>query len=259
MSLRPICVIPARLASSRFPRKLLAPFQGYPIIEHVRRRALLVEIFERVIVATCDKEIYDLVRNNGGEAVMTKHEHPNGTSRVAEAIKNIDCSHVVLLQGDEPLILPRHLKAMVDAIVERLDCKMLNAVGPIENFDELMQVSSVKCTVASNNRIIYCFRKSPAISKVNDQASYIRKLLGLIAFERDFMVELSTLPETIVCQTESIEQMKFIENGYNIGAVSLEVSVKGVNEPHDLDEVNAYFFQNAEQQICFRNAFGLNK
>ena len=65
------------------------------------------------------KEIYDLVRSNGGEAVMTKGEHSNGTSRVAEAIENIDCSHVVLLQGDEPLILPRHLKAMVDAISAR--------------------------------------------------------------------------------------------------------------------------------------------
>ena len=136
MLLKPVCVIPARLASSRFPRKLLAPFQGYPIIEHVRRRALLVEAFDRVVVATCDQEIYDLVRSNGGDALMTSGEHPNGTSRVAEAIENIDCSHVVLLQGDEPLILPSHLAAMVDAISTRVDCKILNAVGPIESSDE---------------------------------------------------------------------------------------------------------------------------
>ena len=139
MLLKPVCVIPARLASSRFPRKLLAPFQGYPIIEHVRRRALLVEAFDRVVVATCDQEIYDLVRSNGGDALMTSGEHPNGTSRVAEAIENIDCSHVVLLQGDEPLILPSHLAAMVDAISTRVDCKILNAVGPIESSDELIQ------------------------------------------------------------------------------------------------------------------------
>lgn len=259
MSFKPICVIPARLASSRFPRKLLAPFQGYPIIEHVRRRALLVETFDKVVVATCDREIYDLVCSNGGDAVMTSGEHPNGTSRVAEAIENVDCSHVVLLQGDEPLILPSHLVAMVDAISARVDCKMLNAVGPIESFDELLQASSVKCTVARNNKIIYCFRKSPAISEASVQTEYTRKLLGLIAFEREFMLELSTLPETIVCQTESIEQMKLIENGFYIDAVNLDVSIKGVNEPSDLDEVNAYFSQNVEQQICFRLAFGLNK
>ena len=259
MSLKPVCVIPARLASSRFPRKLLAPFQGYPIIEHVRRRALLVETFDRVVVATCDHEIYDLVCSNGGDAVMTSGEHPNGTSRVAEAIESIDCSHVVVLQGDEPLILPRHLEVMVDAISARVDCKMLNAVGPIESFDELLQASSVKCTVAGNNKIIYCFRKSPAISRASVQAKYIRKLFGLIAFEREFMLELSTLPETIVCQTESIEQMKLIENGFYLDAVNLDVSIKGVNEPSDLDEVSVYFDQNVEQQICFREAFGLNK
>ena len=73
------------------------------------------------------------------------------------------------------------------------------------------------------------------------------------------MLELSTLPETIVCQTRSIEQMKLIENGFYIDAVNLDVSIKGINEPPDLDEVNAYFFQNVEQQICFRQAFGLNK
>ena len=76
MPLKPICVIPARLASSRFPRKLLAPFQGYPIIEHVWRRAMLVEAFDRVVVATCDQEIYDLVRSNGGEVVMTSGRAP---------------------------------------------------------------------------------------------------------------------------------------------------------------------------------------
>lgn len=218
-----------------------------------------MERFDRVIVATCDQEIYDLVCGNGGDAVMTSDEHSNGTSRVAEAIENIDCSHVVLLQGDEPLILPRHLEAMVDAISARTDSKMLNAVGPIESSDELLQVSSVKCTVARNNRIIYCFRKSPAISKASVQSEYTRKLLGLIAFEREFMLELSTLPETIVCQTESIEQMKLIENGFYIDAVDLDVSIKGVNEPSDLDEVNAYFFQNVEQKICFCKAFGLNR
>ena len=170
----------------------------------MRRRALLVETFEKVVVATCDQEIYDLVRGNGGDAVMTKGEHSNGTSRVAEVIENIDCSHVVLLQGDEPLILPRHLKAMVDAIAERANCNILNAVGPIESFDELMQVSSVKCTVANNDRIIYCFRKSPAISKASVQTEYIRKLLGLIAFEKEFMLELSTLPNN--CMSDRVNR-----------------------------------------------------
>ena len=180
MLLKPVCVIPARLASSRFPRKLLAPFQGYPIIEHVRRRALLVEAFDRVVVATCDQEIYDLVRSNGGDALMTSGEHPNGTSRVAEAIETIDSSHEVLLQGDEPLILPSHLAAMVDAISTRVDCKILNAVGPIESSDELIQLSSVKCTVARDNRIIYCFRKSQRLVRQVSKLSIYESFLALL-------------------------------------------------------------------------------
>ena len=83
------------------------------MIEHVRRRALLFEDFNEVIVATCDEKISNLVKKFGGKTIMTSNNHKNGTSRVAEAIQKIDCSHVVLLQGDEPLILPNQLKVFL--------------------------------------------------------------------------------------------------------------------------------------------------
>ena len=111
-----VAVIPAHLASVRFPRKILFDFHGLPMIEHVRRRALLSKSISDVYVATCDNEIADVIKSFGGKVIMTSNSHTNGTSRVAEAIADIECSHVMLLQGDEPLLLPRHLDEFAKTI-----------------------------------------------------------------------------------------------------------------------------------------------
>ena len=106
------------MASIRFPGKILYPLFGFPMIEHVRRRALLSEKISDVYVATCDQEIADAVIANGGKVILTGDHHRNGTSRVAEAITEIEASHIILLQGDEPLLLPSYVDAVIDAIVK---------------------------------------------------------------------------------------------------------------------------------------------
>jgi len=252
---RPVCLIPARLASTRFPRKLLEPFQGYPVLEHVRRRALLVDEFEAVIVATCDEEIRSLVAKNDGQAVMTSDSHPNGTSRIAEAVSGIDCTHVVLLQGDEPLVLPAHLSAMLDTMRANPEVDVFNAVGPVDEDGELLRVSSVKCTLSSMGRILYCFRRSPSVASAELQRNHTRKLLGLIAFRKDFLIALMTLPETSISQSESIEQMKLIEHGFAIQAVELDESLPGLNVPEDMRDMNACFASGSAQQACFAKIF----
>ena len=102
-------IIPAHLASVRFPRKILYKFKGIPMIEHVRRRALQSKLLSKVIVATCDKEIAEVIEQFGGEVILTSSKHKSGTSRIAEAASNIDCSHAMLIQGDEPLLLSKHI------------------------------------------------------------------------------------------------------------------------------------------------------
>ena len=255
MTFRPICMIPARLASTRFPRKLLKLFRGQPILEHVRRRALLVKELDRVIVATCDKEIEHLVIDNGGEVIMTGDHHPNGTSRVAEAIQSVDCTHVILVQADEPLIMPEHVEVMMNAILTHPDCDAFNAVGPLDGDEELDQVSSVKCALAMNGDILYCFRRSPAIAKGSEQRRYMRKLLGLIAFRKEFLLNLMDLPETSISQSESIEQMKLLQHGVRLRAVELDEAVPGVNEPSDMELVETCFAASPQQQVCFDRAF----
>ena len=114
--MKKVVVIPARLNSKRFPNKILFDLKGLPMIEHVRRRALLAKNVEEVYIATCDIEIRDVLEGYGAEVIMTSKNHKNGTTRVAEAVSNINCSNVILIQGDEPLLLPRHLDKMINTI-----------------------------------------------------------------------------------------------------------------------------------------------
>ena len=109
-------IIPARMGSSRFPGKPLIKVRGLPMVEHVRRRAVLSRVFSAVVVATCDREIADAVEGFGGTVIMTSAAHQAATDRVAEAMTHLDCTHVVNVQGDELLVLPIDLARMVGAM-----------------------------------------------------------------------------------------------------------------------------------------------
>jgi 3-deoxy-manno-octulosonate cytidylyltransferase (CMP-KDO synthetase) len=199
-------------------------------------------------VATCDKEIASTVRGFGGKVIMTANTHKNGTTRVAEAVKDIDCSHVMLLQGDEPLLLPRH----IDAFAKSIACDELNdawnATGPIDQSEELDRNSFVKCAVSLEDRILFCFRRSPCFSSFEKQKSFVRKILGIIAYRKNFLIELTKLPESIIEKIEFIEQMRIIEHGYKIRSIPVTPSLPSVNEPDEVNTVLAYIQHNIEQK-----------
>jgi 3-deoxy-manno-octulosonate cytidylyltransferase (CMP-KDO synthetase) len=243
-----VAVIPAHLASLRFPRKILFPIHGLPMIEHVRRRARLSRATEDVYVATCDEEIASVVRGFGGKVIMTASTHTNGTSRVAEAVKDIDCTHVILLQGDEPLLLPRHLDLFADAIATDESCVAWNATGPIEHPEELDRHSFVKCAVASSGRVLFCFRRTPCYSAFEVQTPFVRKILGIIAYRKDFLLQLTRLPTATIEAAELIEQMRIIENGFALQSVPVAPSLPSINEPAESEIVFDYLRSNAEQR-----------
>jgi len=232
-----VAVIPAHLASVRFPGKILFPFYGLPMIEHVRRRALLSKAFDDVFIATCNEEIATVIRSYGGKVIMTANTHTNGTSRVAEAVRDMDFSHVVLLQGDEPLLLPDHVNQLVQAIRQNPEGESWNATGPIDSAEELDRHSFVKCAVAESGRIIFCFRRSPAYSDFDKQQTFIRKILGLIAFRKDFLQKIVEMPASRIEKYEFIEQMRVIENGYTMTSVPVTPSLPSVNEPEEAEIV----------------------
>ena len=248
----PVAVIPTHLASVRFPRKILFEIDGLPMIEHVRRRALLCPFLNRVVVATCDDEIASVVNSYGGDVIMTSPHHLNGTSRVAEAVRNIECSHVVLVQGDEPLLLPTHLDKMIATMLSHPDIQAWNATAPITDPLDLDRHSFVKCLVTHSDRILYCFRRSPCYSSPDIQFSFVRKILGLIAFRKDFLLSFDSLTPSLIEKHESIEQMRIVENNMSFMSVPVSPSLPSVNEPRDVDIVLKYCHSDPDQ-LALRN------
>ena len=245
---RVVAIIPAHMASVRFPGKILFDIHGLPMIEHVRRRALMADSLADVIVATCDLEIEKAIRNFGGKVIMTSDQHRNGSTRVAEAVAGIDCTHVVVLQGDEPLMLPGHIDALVESIGKYPGADAWNATGMIEKAEELDRHSFVKCAVTPGSRILHCFRRGPGYSDFELQQQFIRKILGIFAFRKDFLIELVKLQPSPIEKAEFIEQMRILENGFTLQSVPVEPTLPSVNEPAEAGIILKYLEENGEQQ-----------
>ena len=248
-------IIPARLKSTRFPNKILLPIHGFPMIEHVRRRALMCSTLSEVIVATCDKEIAEVVSASGGKVIMTSDSHVNGTTRIAEAVAQVDCTHVLLLQGDEPLLLPRHVEVLAQAVIAEPEVLTWNLVGALESQDELDRHSCVKCAISAPHQILYCFRRSPNFSDFETQKSFVRKMLGIIAYRKDFLLELTGLPVSPIEKAESIEQMRILENGFGLSYVEVAPALPSINEPGELQEVLDCLSADSEQQELLKSIF----
>ena len=254
--MKQVVVIPARLNSERFPNKILLDLKGLPMLEHVRRRVLLAKKTEEVYIGTCDEAIKKALEPFGAKVIMTSNHHKNGTTRVAEAVKNIDCTEVILVQGDEPLLLPRHLDFMIETIRKDGEVVAWNATGPIEKEEELLRHSFVKAALCKS-KILYCFRKSPSFNDFKAQQKYIRKILGVIAYRKEFLMELTQMEATQIEQIESIEQMRIIEKGYPICSIPFESSQPSINEPSEVEEVWNYVKNNPEQQDLLRQVLNL--
>jgi len=256
--LKIIAIIPAHLASVRFPRKILFPIFNLPMIEHVRRRALVSNVFSSVFVATCDEEIENLIKSNGGNVILTSNKHLNGTSRIAEAVEKIDCTHVVLLQGDEPLVLPEQLKLFKESITLKPEINSWNATGKIENSKDLNKHSFVKCIVSENNNITKCFRYFKELKDININKNHIKKILGIIAFKKDFLKEISNKPESFNEKKELIEQMRIIDNGYELKSISISPTLPSINEPNEVEIVKEYVLKDRYQQRIINQILELN-
>lgn len=194
---------------------------------------MMCEAISDVFVATCDREIEDAVTRHGGAVITTSSRHRNGTTRVAEAAAEIDCSHVLLLQGDEPLLLPQHLDLITGHMLDEPEVDAWNITGSIGEPDELDRHSFVKCAVGEDGRILYCFRRSPGYGDVSEQKKYMRKILGIIAYRKPVLIELAERRPSRIEVAEFIEQMRIIEAGCLFRSIPVDHSTPSVNEPGD--------------------------
>ena len=250
---RVVAIIPARMASSRFPGKPLLKVAGLPMIEHVRRRTVLCGRFSEVVVATCDAEIAEVVRGYGGMCLMTSPTHPGASDRVAEAARQLACTHVVNVQGDEILVRPDDLSRLLDAITEAPAVPAWNAVARIRRPEELHDRSVVKCAISGSGRMMFCVREFSRIPlDAGGGFEPIRIVLGILGYRRDFLDRYPMLARTPLEQAEAIDQSRILEHDIPLHSVEFAEGYPGINEPREVALVEHYLQKDSAQQAILR-------
>mgnify|MGYP005640055545 FL=1 len=237
-----IAVIPARWGSSRFPGKPLALIKGKPMIQWVFEQTSKAKSVSEVIVATDDSRILDTVNNFGGNAIMTSANHESGTDRVAEVIRNKNCEIVVNVQGDEPLIPPVNIDLVVQPLLEGIPESTVTLKILIKSYDNLMDRNITKVVVNKSSSALY-FSKAMIPwdrddiiqnSSVDPLKPFWYKHIGLYAYRKNFLMEFGSLPSSSLEQIEKLEQLRILENGYNIKVVETNLDSIGVDCKEDL-------------------------
>jgi len=236
-----LAVLPARYASTRLPGKPLLAETGRPLIQHVVERVTQAKSVGRVIVATDDERIFDAVTGFGGEAVMTRADHPNGTSRLAEVVQQLGCEPdelVLNVQGDEPEIEPGVIDALAEAMRADEALPMGTVAAPLTDTDDLQNPNVVKVVCDRRGRAIY-FSRSPIPHHRDGQSvtpnpagppPYLRHL-GIYAYRAAFLPVYAALPETPLEQLEKLEQLRALEHGHAIAVALTDHAHPGIDTP----------------------------
>ncbi len=242
-----IAIIPARYASTRFPAKPLALLGGKPIVQHVYEQAK--KAVERVVVATDDERIYDAVTAFGGEVVMTSSEHRSGTDRCAEAYAKLDCKAdiIINIQGDEPFIAPKQIETLIRCF-ENKDIDIATLVKPFsanDSVDILENPNSPKVVLDAKGEAIYFSRSVVPYLRGVERNDWLKshtfyKHIGIYAFRAKALNEVTALEQTPLEQAESLEQLRWLENGYRIGVGVTDIETIGIDTPADLEQAELF-------------------
>ena len=238
--MRTLCVIPARYASTRLPGKPLADICGKPMICRVLERASRAQKPEKVIVATDDERIYDAVRAEGGEALLTRADHPTGTDRlaeVAEAYPEVDL--IVNVQGDEPLIEPSVIDDLIAPFEMDENLPMATVMVRMDDAAEQLNPNNVKVIVDKLGYALYFSRSLVPYPRA--AAGPVYKHIGIYAYRRDFLLRYARLEPTPLEKAESLEQLRALENGYGIRVLETDCRFVGVDTSEDLALVNKIY------------------
>lgn len=222
-------IIPTRFESTRFPGKVLADRTGKPLIEHVYERASQAKLVSDVIVATDDERIIDAVEKFGGKAVLTRSDHPNGTSRIAEIAVDIAADLIVNVQGDEPEIQPEHIDLAISTLNDHESSVMATIASPFADDEDPADPNIVKVVVGGDGSALYFSRS--LIPYDRDGKSKLRPLkhIGLYVYRKEFLLKYVSLPATDLEQTEKLEQLRVLEHGYKIAVAIANVKYHGID------------------------------
>ena len=231
-------IIPARMGSSRFPGKPLAMILNKPMIEHVYKRTAMCKALDSVYIATCDQEVIDATESFGGKAIMTSDAHERASDRTAEAVSSLDVDVVVMVQGDEPMLNPLMIAEALMPFEIEPEIPCVNLTKRIDNQDEFTSPSTIKVVTDIKGDALYMSRQTIPNSPNGDVSKIIAmKQVCIIPFRRDALFKFSTLDQTPLEIAESIDMMRFLENGIPVRMVPTKFDTQAVDTPEDLARV----------------------
>ncbi|MES0488879.1 MAG: 3-deoxy-manno-octulosonate cytidylyltransferase [Leptospirales bacterium] len=240
MSKKNLAIIPARMGSTRFPGKPLAQIAGKPMIQRVYERVCLANSLDEIIVATDSSEIFTVVENFGAKVVMTSPTCPTGLDRVIEASTSYDeYSHVVNIQGDEPIIDPATIDGVLSLFKEQPGCEISTAAIAFQTEIDFKDENQVKVVFDKNRKAMY-FSRSPipynGFSK-DAKNSNAFKHLGIYAYTMDILRKIKHLAPCTIENMEKLEQLRFLHNGISLYVYEARHDSIGVDTPEDITKV----------------------
>ena len=239
--MKTLCVIPARYASTRLPGKPLADIAGKPMICRVYERASRAKRITEVLAATDDRRVYDAVVAAGGKAMMTSTDHPTGTDRLAEVARAYpDMELIINVQGDEPLIEPQVIDDLSAAFDDDKGLQMATVMTPMEEEIDQRNPNNVKVVTDKNGYALYFSRSLLPYPRYNKGVP-VFKHIGIYAYKRDFLLQYAEMAPTPLEQTEALEQLRVLENGYRIKVIRTDFKFVGVDTMDDLVLVNEIY------------------
>lgn len=238
-----IGIIPARMASTRFPNKPMAKILGIPMIGHVYYRSRMCKLLNDVWVATCDQEIFDYVMSAEGKAVMTADTHERASDRAAEAMTKIEqetgekIDIVVMIQGDEPMLFPEMINLAIKPMIDDTSIDIVNLMGKIKTREEQEDPNTVKVVIDLQGFALYYSREPIPSWKKGATSVPMLKQVAIIPFKRDFLLKFNNLSPTPLEIVESVDMMRLLEHGHKVKMVLEEFETYGVDTPEDLINV----------------------
>lgn len=249
--MRIVAVIPARMASSRFPGKPMATIHGMPMIGHCYSRVRMSDVLSDTYVATCDEEIFDYIQSIGGKAIMTADSHERASDRAAEAMIKIEentglqTDILVMVQGDEPMDTPEMITQALYPMLSDDSIHIVNLAGQIMSLAEFEDPNTVKVVVGNDGNAIYFSREPiPSRKKGADDVPMLKQIC-IIPFRRDYLLQFNSMPETPLECIESVDMLRVIENGGKVRMVMTEAQSIGVDTPEHLERVEKLMVDDA--------------
>lgn len=238
-----IGIIPARMASTRFPGKPLAKIRGIPMIGHVYFRSKMSCMLNDLYIATCDQEIFDYAETIGAKAIMTADTHERASDRAAEAMLTIESETdkktdiVVMIQGDEPMVYPEMIDKAVEPLINEEDILVSNLMAPIKTRQEHDDPNEVKVVVDRNGFALYFSREPIPSWKKGANNLPMLKQVCIIPFRRDFLVHFNEMETTPLEIIESVDMLRILEQGYKVKMIYTENDTHSVDTVDDLKHV----------------------